>query len=268
MAKPPRHPEVDGLSELGDMKTWWRAVASYPPSWIALAAVVAAVLAIIVLLEPSPMLTVIVVGTGVVAIVLWPLLLATSGTLTTLQYAAPKLPEVDAGELRILSAELGRLEDPRPAYQLGAIGEKRDNLVAVLEERLTTGELTYARYRSTAQQVYLAVISNLREVAIAKRSISTINPDYIDARLAELQVEGGEEARAEIESLQDRRALAPDQDAKATYLLAQNEAAMTLLDRTAAALADAPIGVAPQDAEAAMAELEELADRAGRYATT
>ena len=34
-------------------------------------------------------------------------------------------------------------------------------------ERLTTGELTYSRYQSTAQQVYLAVVSNLREVGIA-----------------------------------------------------------------------------------------------------
>lgn len=249
------------------MKTWWRAVASYPPSWIALAAVAIAVVAILVLLEPSTLFTILVIGAGIVAIVMWPLLLATSGTLNTLQYAAPELPKVDAGELRILKSELARLDDPRPAHQLEAIGEKRDNLVAILDERLTSGELTYARYQSTAQQVYLAVISNLREVAIAKKSISTIDPDYIGARLAELQIEGGDEAQAEIESLEDRQALATDQDAKATYLLAQNESAMTLMDRTAAALADAPIGIAPQDAEAAMTELEELADRAGRYAS-
>lgn len=249
------------------MKTWWRAVASYPPSWIAVAAVVAAVVAIIVVLEPSTFFAVIVIVVGIVAIALWPLLLATSGTLNALQYRAPRLPEVDAGQLRILESELSRLDDPRPAYQLGAIEEKRDNLVSILGERLTAGELTYTRYQSTAQQVYLAVISNLREVAIAKRSISTINPDYIEARLAELQAEGGDGAQAEIRSLEDRRALATDQEAKAAYLLAQNESAMTLLDRTAAALADAPIGIAPQDAEAAMQELEELADRAGRYAS-
>lgn len=232
-----------------------------------MAAVIGAVVAILLLLEPSTLFVVLVVAAGVVAIVLWPLLLATSGTLNTLQFAAPKLPEVDAGVLRILSAELGRLEDPRPAYQLGAITEKRDNLMSVLDERLTAGELTYARYQSTAQQVYLAVVSNLREVAIAKKSVSTINPDYIEARLAELEIEGDDDVEAEVASLQDRRALATNQEAKATFLLAQNESAMTLLDRTAAALADAPIGTAPQDAEAAMAELEELADRAGRYAS-
>ena len=250
------------------MLTWWRSVASYPPSWVAIAAVLLAVLAILLLLEPSALFTVVVIVAGIAAIVVWPLMLAASGTLNRLQYQAPKLPELSDGEMRILKSELDRLEDPRPAYQLEAIGEKRDNLTSILDERMDAGELTYARYQSTAQQVYLAVISNLREVAIARKSVSTINPDYIDARLAELQAEGSSDAEAEITSLEDRRALATAQDAKATYLLAQNESAMTLLDRTAAALADAPIGVAPQDAEAAMSELEELADRAGRYATT
>jgi hypothetical protein len=249
------------------MLTWWRSVASYPPSWVAIAAVVLAVLAILLLLEPSALFTVIVIGAGIAAIVVWPLMLAANGTLNRLQYQAPKLPEVSDGELRILKSELDRLEDPRPAYQLEAIGEKRDNLTSILDERLDAGELTYARYQSTAQQVYLAVVSNLREVAIARKSVSTINPDYIDARLAELQAEDPGDAETEITSLEDRRALATAQDAKATYLLAQNESAMTLLDRTATALADAPIGIAPQDAEAAMEALKELADRAGKYAT-
>lgn len=251
------------------MKTWWRAVASYPPSWIAIAAVVVAVVAILLLLQPSTLFTIVVLLVGAVAIVAWPLLLVTSGTLRDIQYRAPQLPEVSAGELRILKAELDRLEDPRPAYQLQAIGEKRDNLTAILDERLKSGELTYSRYQSTAQQVYLAVIGNLREVAIARKSVRTIDVDYIDTRLGELRASGDHPgSQAEITSLEDRRALATTQDAKATYLLAQNESAMTLLDRTATALADAPIGLAPQDAEAAMASLKELADRAGMYATS
>ncbi len=249
------------------MKTWWRAVASYPPSWIAIAAVVVAVVAILVLLQPSLLFTLVVIGTGVVAIVVWPVLLVTSGTLRTLQYEEPKLPRVSAGELRILRAELGRLEDQRPLYQLDAIGEKRDNLTSVLDQRLDAGELTYARYQSTAQQVYLAVISNLREVSIAKKSVSAIDVDYVDSRLAELRADKEADTQTEITSLEDRRALATTQDAKAAYLLAQNESAMTLLDRTATALADAPIGIAPQDAEAAMEALEALADRAGKYAS-
>jgi hypothetical protein len=127
--------------------------------------------------------------------------------------------------------------------------------------------LTYARYRSSAQQVFVAVVSNLREVLIAKKSISAIDPGYIDARLVEPQAEEGGSTEAEISSLQDRYALVATQEAKVTHLLARNESAMTVLDRTSTALADAPIGLAPQDAEAAMAALEELANRASKYAT-
>lgn len=248
------------------MKSWWQAVATYPPSWIALGAVVLGVGLILALLQPPALLAAVVIGAGVVAIVVWPLLLSGTGTLKQLQFKAESLPEVSETELRMLGDELERLDDPRPAYQLKAIKEKRDNLTAMLDRRLQSGELTYARYQSTAQQVYLAVVSNLREIDVAMGSISTIDPAYIDKRLAELQDEAGESTQTEISSLQDRRALATTQQAKVTYLLAQNESAMTLLDRTSTALADAPIGLAPQDAEAAMEALNELAERANRYA--
>lgn len=242
-------------------------MASYPPSWIAVGAVVVAVLATLWLLRPTPLLFVTTLVVGVAFVLAWPVLLSATGTLRQLQFAMPRLPDVSETELRLLGDRLERLEDTRPAYQLEAIGEKRDNLVATLDRRMRSGELTYARYQSTAQQVYLAVISNLREVDVAMGSISTIDPDYIDARLATLRGEVGESTQSEISSLEDRRALATTQQAKVTYLLAQNESAMTLLDRTSTALADAPIGIAPQDAEAAMEALKELADRAGKYAT-
>jgi hypothetical protein len=249
------------------MTSWWKAVASYPPSWVAIGAVVVAVAATLLLLEPPPLLAAAAVVLGGLCIVAWPLILSATGTLKRLQFETPRLPDVSETELRLLGDRLERLDDPRPAYQLSAIGEKRDNLVATLDRRLQTGELTYARYQSTAQQVYLAVISNLREVDVAMGSISTIDPEYIDARLASLRSESDESTQAEISSLEDRRALATTQQAKVTWLLAQNESAMTLLDRTSTSLADAPIGLAPQDAEAAMDALKELADRAGKYAT-
>ncbi|MFV2062907.1 MAG: hypothetical protein ACC726_05265 [Chloroflexota bacterium] len=203
------------------MKSWWRAVAGYPPSWVAIAIVVLAMLAILLLLEPSTLFTLPVLGVGIAAIVVWPLLLSGTGTLRKLQFEAPKLPDVSETDLMLLTAELDRLDDPRPAHQLQAIGEKRDNLVTMLDRRLDTGELTYSRYLSTAQQVYLAVVSNPREVSVALGSISTIDPDYIDDRLAELQREDGDSTAAETSSLQDRRLLAATQEGKVTYLLAQ-----------------------------------------------
>ena len=48
------------------MRTWWRAVVSYPPSWIAIAVVLVAVVVILLLLEPPAFLALVVIGVGLV----------------------------------------------------------------------------------------------------------------------------------------------------------------------------------------------------------
>jgi hypothetical protein len=248
------------------MKSWWKAVVAYPATWIAIALVALGIWIILALLEPPFFMTVILLAIGAVAIIAWPIAMSATGTLARLQFEAPKLPEVGAEEMAQLTAELGALDDPRPANQLKAIQEKRDNLVEVLNRRLEAGELTYARYLSTAQQVYLVALDNLSEVAVALRSISAIDHEYIDSRLEDLADQEGETADAERASLNDRRSLRAGQEKRTADLLAQNESAMTLIDRTATALADAPIGKEPQDADAAMAALREMAERASKYA--
>ena len=249
------------------MKSWWKAVAAYPVTWLAIGLVVVGLWALLRLLQPPFFMTVILLILGGLAIVFWPITMSATGTLNRLQFEVPKLPEVEPAELAQLQEELEALDDTRPARQLNAIQEKRDSLVGVLNRRLEAGEMTYARYLSTAQQVYLAALENLREVAVAEQSVSAIDDDYINQRLEELVDQEDETATAERTSLEDRRSLRETQEKKVADLLAQNESAMTLLDRTATALADAPIGRQPQDAEAAMEALQEMADRASKYAT-
>lgn len=249
------------------MRSWWKAVAAYPATWLAIGLVVVGTWAVLRLLQPPLFMTVILLVVAGVAIVFWPITMSATGTLNRLQFEVPKLPEVEPEELARLEEELKALDDTRPAYQLKAIQEKRDSLVGVLNSRLEAGEMTYARYLSTAQQVYLAALDNLHEVSVAEQSVSAIDDDYIAQRLDELADQDNEAAIAERGSLEDRRALLDTQDKKIADLLAQNESAMTVLDRTATALADAPIGRQPQDAEAAMAALQEMADRASKYAT-
>jgi len=248
------------------MKSWWKAVVAYPATWLAIALVAFGIWIILALLEPPFFMTMILLAIGAVAIVAWPIAMSATGTLARLQFQVPELPEVGVEEMAKLTEELEALDDTRPAYQLNALEEKRDNLVEVLNRRLEAGELTYARYLSTAQQVYLAALDNLSEVAVAMRSISAIDNEYIDSRLGDLQDQQGESAVAERESLNDRRSLREGQEKRISDLLAQNESAMTLIDRTATALADAPIGKEPQDADAAMAALREMAERASKYA--
>lgn len=249
------------------MKSWWRAVAQYPATWLAIGLVAVGTWGILKWLQPPPLMTVVLVAIAGVAIVFWPLTMSATGTLNRLQFEVPKLPEVEPSELADLEEQLRALEDARPAHQFKAVQEKRDSLVGVLNRRLEAGEMTYARYLSTAQQVYLAALENLQEVAVAEQSISAIDDTYIAERLDQLATRDDESASAERRSLEDRRALLVTQERKVDDLLAKNESAMTLLDRTSTALADAPIGRKPQDAEAAMAALQEMADRAGKYAT-
>jgi hypothetical protein len=248
------------------MKSWWRAVVAYPATWLAIGVVVVGTWAVLRLLQPPFFMTVILLALAGLAIVAWPITMSATGTLIRLQFEVPKLPEVEPEELSKLVAELDALDDTRPAYQLNAIQEKRDNLVGVLNSRLEAGEMTYARYLSSAQHVYLAALENLHEVAVAEQSVSAIDVDYIDQRLEDLGEQDGEDATTERSSLNDRRSLRKTQEKKVAGLLAQNETAMTVLDRTATALADASIGRQPQDAEAAMKALQEMADRAGKYA--
>jgi hypothetical protein len=249
------------------VKSWWRAVIKYPATWLAIALVVVAVWAILAWFQPPTVLAVIVVVLGVIAVAVWPVAMSATGTLTRLQFEVPKLSDVDATELAALEKELEALDDERPVHQLRAMRDKRNNLIDVLNRRLDAGELTYARYLTTAQQVYLSALDNLHEIAISLRSISTIDRDYIETRLAELHSQSSDSAQSERASIEGRLELLTSQEDKVARLLAQNESGMTAMDRTATALADAPIGRTPEDAEAAMGALEELAQRAMKYAT-
>lgn len=248
--------------------SWWRAVVTYPPTWAAAAIVAVATWGMLVWLDPPGVLAVVLVILAVGTVVAWPLTMTTTGKLSELQFAIPRVTEVDPAELAALAAELASLDDTQPAEQLAALQQKRQSLINVLERRLDAGELTYSRYLATAQQVYASALDNLHEVAVASESISTIDEQYIRRRLAELDDDDADQTAAarERETLERRLELRNSQRRKIARLLAQNESALTALNRTTTALADVPIGKRPEDAEAAMAALDELADRAGQYA--
>lgn len=250
------------------MKSWWRAVISYPPTWIAAVVLGATVWLVLEIIDPPAALAAVLVGLAVVAAIAWPFTMSATGTLSKLQFEVPRVEEIDPADIATLRAELGALADTQPSEQLDALVQKRQSLISVLQRRLDAGELTYGRYLATSQQVFSSSLDNLQEIALAYESISTIDETYIDRRLVELadddsDVESAERERATLER---RRELRTTQRRKIAQLLAQNESAMTALDRTTTALADVPMGRKPEDAEAAMAALEELADRAAKYA--
>lgn len=248
--------------------SWWRAIVTYPPTWLAAVVVAVTTWGLLTWLDPPGVLVVVLVVLAVGAVVAWPLTMTTTGKLSELQFAIPRVTEVDPTELAALAAELAALDDTQPAEQLAALQQKRQSLINVLEHRLDAGELTYSRYLATAQQVYASALDNLHEVAVASESISTIDEQYIQRRLAELRDDDADQTAAarERDTLEQRLELRDSQRRRIARLMAQNESALTALNRTTTALADVPIGKRPEDAEAAMAALDELADRAGQYA--
>ena len=250
------------------MKSWWRSVLRYPPTWIAAVVLGATVWLVLSVLDPPGIFVVILIVLALVAAVAWPFTMSATGTLAKLQFEVPRVEEIDPAELASLRTELARLADTQPMEQLDALLQKRQSLINVLTRRLDAGELTYGRYLSTSQQVFGSGLDNLHEVALAYESISTIDETYIDRRLAELAGDDSdvEAATRERDTLGRRRELRTTQRRKIAQLLAQNESALTALDRTTTALADVPMGKKPEDADAAMAALEELADRAAKYA--
>ena len=250
------------------MKSWSRSVASYPPTWIAAVLLGAVVWLVLTIVDPSGVFVAILIVLALLAIVAWPFTMSASGTLAKLQFEIPRVEEVDPDEIAALRAQLAPLDDVQPTEQLDALLQKRQSLINVLQRRLDAGELTYARYLSTSQQVFSSALDNLHEVAVANESISSIDETYINRRLAELTNDDSDADSAEREraTLERRREMRTSQRRRIAQLLAQNESALTALDRTTTALADVPIGKKPDDAEAAMAALEELADRAIKYA--
>ena len=82
--------------------------------------------------------------------------------------------------------------------------------------------------------------------------------------------EASSDQQRELEALSKRHALFEEQNQRIAGLIAQNESAMTVLDKTSTALAGTRTakGQASMDADQAIAELEALAKRFGKYAAT
>lgn len=250
------------------MKGWFRTVATYPATWFAIALVIVAELLIFSWFDPPFLIALGLIALGAFAIVTWPVTMSATGTLNRLRFPTVDLMAEDSADLDELRDELAELDDPRASRQLQLLQQKRGNLIDVLEKRLDAGELTFSRYLGTAQRVYTSAVNNLSEVAVSLQSVSAIDPDYVDERLVELSgTQTSPEAQQERAALESRRSLYAEQQSKVSTLLMRNEEALTAIDHTATALADAPMGGEPIDADLAMEELVELAQRAKRYSS-
>jgi uncharacterized coiled-coil protein SlyX len=153
--------------------------------------------------------------------------------------------------------------------QFKKVEKKFSNLKELLDSKMEQGEITYARYSGTAEQVYLSVLDNLHAISSLLKGVETIDVKYIRSRLEAIaeQESLGQADSDEIETLNARLALRDDQLHQVNQLLTRNEVAMTQIDNTTAAIAQMKTsrGEASTDLDSAMQELEVLAKRAGAY---
>jgi uncharacterized membrane protein len=249
------------------------AIFSHYLTWAAVAVVVGLEAGFFYWFRPSLVMAGGAVGLGLVMLLLWfPIFLKSDlFSRSVFEWVAAE-EALQRAKLEELAADFADMNFPQGGAQIRLLQDKLASLTEILRRQLDSGEITYSRYLGMAQEVFGAAIDNLHEVGVVLRSVSTIDVNYIRDRLLELD-SGGEKTvhhEREYQALQERTALLEDQTKRVAELMAQNESAMTVIDRTAAAMAGTRTaqGMSKLDAETAMAELEQLAKRAGKYAAS
>jgi len=163
-----------------------------------------------------------------------------------------------------LEGELASVFQERGIQQMSLFKEKYENLIAILDKKLDRSELTYMRYITMAEQVYLAGIDNLESTYLALKSISAIDVKTISKELS-LALEDGKDDL--VATLNERLELYKSQQNRAKSLIEQNEQALTQLDHVTTKIANIKTeqGHAVMDIEQAMSELGSLINRTNKY---
>lgn len=171
--------------------------------------------------------------------------------------------------LNDLTEKLIAIQDNEGLRQVELFRDKYDNFVGILDQKLAPGELTYNRYLTIAEQVFLAGLDNLEASALAVDSISAIDIQHVEdevSRLEALPVTTDSDL-SKLDQLKKRRRLRVVQMEKSQTLLHENEHALTQLDLVTAKIANINTrqGRAQIALEDAMDELKHLIDRADDY---
>lgn len=154
-----------------------------------------------------------------------------------------------AGYARRCLAQLDTLESAVGSY------------AATLARKLHPGELTHQRYAQAGDGVSSAVLSGVDEVVEVLQLMKDLDPERIASQIAQAQGTPGAQA------LRDRLALCNAHIARVESVLARNDAALTALLATAAALSELRGLDEPEhgDFDTVLKDLEVLTQRAQLY---
>jgi len=166
-----------------------------------------------------------------------------------------------------LSEDLNEVKAADAARQLERMVEKMGVFHTVLGERLSAGELTFARFSAIAEAVFLSGVDNLRAVHLAAKSLQTIDEAYLAQRLQQVSSLNSAGSEPEQKGLRDQIEHARMLRERIRTRLGQNERAMAELDRATAAVGEMKTGAdrPSLDMEAAMQELARIAQRSASY---
>lgn len=153
--------------------------------------------------------------------------------------------------------------------QLNSIQNKLANVKELLDMKLKPNEITYGRFLGAAEQVSLGVLDSLRTLAGLLKSSASIQPGYIQKRIAQIESKTSlsKEDQSQLKALQERMDLWTSQLEKANRFMARNEEAMTELERVSAAVAqwNTERKFSSSDLENTITRLHELAAQAHEY---
>jgi hypothetical protein len=142
-----------------------------------------------------------------------------------------------------------------------------DNFREVLEQSFGAGRLDYGRIWGASEQAYLGVLDNLKQVATILKSLSTIDPDYIEHRLRQLDALAhlDDADKREQVTLMKRSRVREEQLRQVNEILTRNEEAITGIEEATAALAVNGSGdtFADVDPETSIRQLRELSEKTG-----
>lgn len=169
--------------------------------------------------------------------------------------------------LRHLECELKGINNNDAVNQVKLFRAKYENFHSILDRKLDTTEITYNRYLSIAEQVFLNGLDNLENVAVTLKSISAIDIDRVRSEINTLEKRNRKEEAQRITELATRLELHKKQRERVNDLLLINEKALTQLDMVSTKIAniDTKKNHAHLDMEDAMEELRHLISRADQY---
>lgn len=130
-------------------------------------------------------------------------------------------------------------------------------------------QLTYNRYYTVAQEVFLSGIDNLKEVLLIHKTLDAIDMDYIERSLLNLEKrERDTTAVRELNSLLQSKQQYLEQQQDIKDLMAQNEEALSKLDEAIVQVQEikrAEINESQLDMEASIEQLHRMAQQTYKF---